>query len=197
MSVSYVLPLAAAPSIEWTFVLVEGDTFPIRIRRLMRCRVFSAAQTDETTRGVMSGLTGSNRTVEVHALRQTGRARVPIKKRRRQAGRYCASPELCTFERLCVSSVMCVVLVSCTNNTPCRLSKVFGVSGEKRTTQNGGLFNQFLTCGLSAHHMNTIHDSKSLHVHCAFTFLTITLARPRLLDKQSLQKSVFDAVKNS
>ena len=95
---------------------------------------------------------------------------------------------------LCVSFF---VLVSCTNNTPCRLSKVFGVSGEKRTTQNGGLFNQFLTCGLSAHHMNTIHDSKSLHVHCAFTFLTITLARPRLLDKQSLQKSVFDTVKNS
>ena len=95
---------------------------------------------------------------------------------------------------------MCVVCYACRSRL---LHKQHALSSfksircfrEKRTTQNGGLFNQFLTCGLSAHHMNTIHDSKSLHMHCAFTFLTITLARPRLLDKQSLQKSVFDAVK--
>ena len=42
--------------------------------------------------------------------------------------------------------------------------------------------------------MPTVYDSKSLHAHCTFTFLTVTLTYPRLLYKQSLQ-SVFGTVK--
>ena len=129
-------------------------------RRLMKQR-----------RGVVSWLTGSNRTVEVHALRQTGRARVPIKKRRSQAGRYCASLVLCTFERLRVSSVLWGrSSFSSLAQTTC-LSSFKGIQcfQAKHTTQNGGLFNQFLTWCISAHRMHTKHDWKILHVHWAFS----------------------------
>ena len=41
MSVACIDPIAAALSIEWTFVFVEnGDIFHVRIRRLAKCRIF-------------------------------------------------------------------------------------------------------------------------------------------------------------
>ena len=120
-----------------------------------------------------------------------------VKKMMSHKTKYCARPVLCKFEHSCVSYVLCIVLHSCLLHKQHALSfsKVFGVSRQNAQHKTDELFHRFLTCGLSEHHMHAIRDSKSIHVPYAFPFSIVTLARPRLLVKQSLQLTVFDTVK--
>ena len=55
-TVACTVPLAAALSIERTFVLVEEDVF-MRVFASQKTLHCSGGQTEETTRGVVSGLT--------------------------------------------------------------------------------------------------------------------------------------------
>ena len=118
------------------------------------------------------------------------------KRQRCQEGKCCASPVLCTFEDFCVSPVLHVVLRSCLLHKQHALSSFKGISAfpGKHTEQNGGLVPPVSQCRLSVHHMHAMHFLKSPNMHYSFAFLSITLACPRLFDKQALQQSVFDHV---
>ena len=93
--------------------------------------------------------------------------------------------------RLPLSPVLHVVLRSCLLHKQHSLSYFKGISAfpGKHAEQNGGLVPPVSQCWLSVHHMHAMHFLKSPNMHCTFAFLSITLACPRLFDKQALQQS--------